>query len=92
VAVRGVDDEQVDAGGEELLGAAQVARPCRRRPPTRSRPCSSLQALGNCRRLKMSLTVMRPRSRPVLVDDGQLLDAVAVEDALGFPREVPTAR
>ena len=46
------------------LARAGVSRLTPTAAATRSRPCSSLLASGNCRRFMMSLTVMRPRSVP----------------------------
>ena len=54
--------------------------------PTRSRPCGSFVACGNSTRFWMSLTVIRPVSAPVGVDDRQLLDAVPVQQLLGLAR------
>ena len=48
--------------------------------PTRRRPSSSLVAFGYFSLLSKSLTVMRPRSWPCVVDEGQLLDLVLRED------------
>ena len=47
MAVRGVDHHDVDAGGEQRLGALDaLGRPVPVAAATRSRPCSSLQAFG----------------------------------------------
>ena len=65
VAVRGVDDEHVDARRRAGASARSQASP--KKPiaaPTRRRPSSSLVAFGYCSVLSKSLTVMRPGRRP----------------------------
>ena len=58
-------------------------RPRRRRAAGRARPCV---ACGYSIRFWMSLTVIRPLRTPLLVDDRQLLDLVAVQDRLRLRR------
>ena len=87
VAVRRVDDEHVRRPRRRAPPRARARPgPTPTAAPTRSRPCSSFVACGYSIFFWMSLTVMRPLSRPVAVDDGQLLDLVAVEDLLGLAR------
>ena len=63
MSVRRVDDDDVDAGGDQrldaLLGVAAACRPRRRRASGQARPCD---ASGCSVDLRMSLTVMRPRN------------------------------
>ena len=64
VAVRGVDDEHVDLGVDSAPARSNASGPTPTAAPTRSRPCSSFVASGNSIRFWMSLTVIRPLSRP----------------------------
>ena len=82
------------------------ARPRRRRPArarapvaseppptaaaTRSRPCWSLLALGCSRRLKMSLTVMRPLSTPLASTTGSFSIRCCARIRSASSRLVPT--
>ena len=66
--------------------STSVRRPAPRRrrrtptaAPTSSRPSASLVACGYCSDLTKSLTVIRPASRPVVVDQRQLLDLVLAQ-------------
>ena len=58
--------------------------------PTRRRPCSSLQALGNWRRLKMSLTVISPLSLPASSTTGSFSIRCRCRMRSASPRVVPT--
>ena len=79
MAVRGVDDEAIDAGRDQPLGAleALVADSGRRgdaQPP--------LGVLGGVRMLGRLLDVLdrhQPDAAVVLVDDDELLDAVLMQ-------------
>ena len=81
MAVRGVDDQHVDAGGDERR-ARVPSRPCATpiAAPQRRRPSASLHAFGYLIAFWMSLTVISPLSRKSRVDDQQLLDLVLVQD------------
>ena len=69
--------------------SAATSASTRRRPSsptpvaaaTRSRPSASFTAFGLACALSMSLTVIRPTQRPLLVHHQQLLDAVLVQQA-----------
>ena len=57
---------------------------------TRSRPCWSLLPSGNCLRLKMSLTVMRPRSTPAESTTGSFSMRCRARMRSASSRSVPT--
>ena len=81
----GVDDEHVDAGGDEGLGPLERVRAD---ADGGADPQATALVLGGVRdtrsRFLMSLTVMRPAQAAVVVDDRQLLDAVLPQDLLGL--------
>jgi hypothetical protein len=62
VAVRGVDDDDVDAGATSSSARSSVPSPTPIAAPTRSFPCASRAAFGKLVCLVMSFTVIRPRS------------------------------
>ena len=92
MAVRGVDDDHVRAGGDESLRALErVGRSshggAHAQPP--------LLVLGRLRVLDLLLDVLdgdQPAQAPVSVDDRQLLDLVAVEDRLRLRQRRPDRR
>ena len=62
VAVRGVDDDHVDAGLAQRRDALEVSCAVPTAAPTRRRPDGSLQARGNSVAFWKSFTVIMPRS------------------------------
>ena len=92
VAVRGVDDEHVDARVDERLGALERVRPDADRGAD-AQP--ALLVLRRVRVLDPLLDVLdrdQAREAAVGVDDRQLLDLVAVEDLLGLVERRPDRR
>ena len=86
VPVRGVDDEHVDAGGDERLRALDRVRADADR---RADAQPAALVLRRVRVLDLLLDVLdgdQPAQPAVGVDDRQLLDLVAVEDLLGLAR------
>ena len=82
--MRGVDDEHVDAGVDERLRALERVRADADR---RADAQASLLVLRRVRVLDLLLDVLdgdQALEPAVAVDDGQLLDLVAVEDLLGL--------
>ena len=84
MAVGGVDHEQSTPASISALARSKASGPVPTAAATRRRPWASLVASGKSIFFWMSLTVMRPESTAVGVDDGQLLDAVLAEDGLGL--------
>ena len=84
VPVRGVDDDDVDAGLDQPLGALlRVAADADRGADAQP----AVPVLAGVRVLEVLLDVLdgdQPDEPPLAVDDGQLLDAVAVQDVLGL--------
>jgi hypothetical protein len=89
VAVRGVDDEHVDARVDECLRALEVPALVPIAAPTRSRPCCPCR-VRELRRLKMSLTVIRPRSRPSASTTGSFSMRSRCRIRSASSSEVPT--
>ena len=84
MAVRGVDDEQVDAGIDQPLGALEAVVADAGRGGDAQ---AALRVLGGVRvelRLLDVLDGDQPDAIAVGVDDQQLLDAVLVQQALGL--------
>ena len=82
VAVRGVDDEDVDLRVDERGSALERVRPDAHR---RADPQPALVVLRRVRVLDPLRDVLdrdEPLEPPVAVDDGELLDLVAMEDRL----------
>ncbi len=82
MAVRGVDDQKVDAGIDQPLGPLEAVIA---HAGGRSHAQPALRILRRARidwLFSMSLTVIRPNAMAAVIDDQQLLDAVMVESRL----------
>ena len=84
MAVRGVDDDQVDAGLDQPLGALEAVVADAGGGGDAQAALLVLGGVGVGCAFSMSLTVIRPTQRYCVVDDQQLLDAVLVQQALGL--------
>ena len=88
--MRGVDDEHVDAGLDQGLGAlGRVVADAHRRADE-SRPSASLVARGYCSDLVKSLTVIRPASRPSASTSGSFSILCSASSASASSRVTPT--
>ena len=92
VPVRRVDDEHVGAGRDEGLCPLDRVGPDADRGADAQPALRVLGRLGNSIRFWMSLTVISPRRIPFVVDHRQLLDPMAVEQALGLAERRPDRR
>ncbi len=81
MAVRGVDDEAVDAGLHQQLGALEALVADGGRRGDAQAPVGVLGGVGMGGRLLDVLDGDQADAAPVLVDDQQLLDAVLVQQA-----------
>ena len=88
----GVDDEDVGAGGDERLRALDRVRPDPDRCTHPEPPLRVLRGAGELDPLGDVLDRDQPAQDPVLVDDRELLDPVAVEKALGLAEGRPDRR
>ena len=84
VAVGGVDDEDVDLGVDERGGALERVRPDSDGGADPQAPLVVLRRVRILDPLRDVLDRDQPLEQPVGVDDGELLDLVAVEDRLGL--------
>ena len=82
MAVRRVDDDDVDAGIDQQLGAREARLPHGRRRGDAQPPLLVLAGIGMERRLLDVLDGHQPDAAILVVDDDELLDAVMVEKAL----------
>jgi hypothetical protein len=84
MAVRRVDDEHVDAGVDERLRPVEVAL-ARADGGADAQPAVLvLRRIGELPALEDVLDRDQAAQPALLVDDGQLLDALPVQDALGL--------
>ena len=84
MAVRGVDDDQIDAGIDQPLGAGEAVVADGRRGGDAQAPLLVLAGVGVEHRLFDVLDGDEADAAIVVVDDEQLLDAVLVQEALGL--------
>ena len=83
VTVRGVDDDDIDAGLDESSDATPPLGADADGGPD-DRPRASETDRGKCSPLLDVRMVTSPTSRAVIVDDDELFDAVAVHEPLGL--------
>ena len=83
MAVRGVDDHDVDPGGEQRLGALQFLAAGAGGGGDAQPPVLVLRGVREELRLLDVLDRDQPGAAVFVVDDQQLLDAVLVQQALG---------
>ena len=84
MAVRGIDDDEIDTGRDQLLGAGKALVADRGRSRDTQ---AALLVLAGTRvgdRLLDVLDGDQPDATVFIVDDEQLFDAVLVQQALGF--------
>ena len=84
MAVGGVDHDQIHAVIDQSPTRSSRSAPTPTAAPTSSRPWESFAATGKSSFFWMSLTVISPFSRAVVIHQGQLFDAVFLQDALGL--------
>ena len=84
MAVRGIDDDEIDAGVDQPLGAREALVADRGRGRDAQPALLVLAGVRIGDRLLDVLDGDQADAAVVVVDDQQLLDAVLVQQALGF--------
>ena len=84
MAVRGIDDDEIDTGLDQLLGAGEALVADRGRRRDAQAALLVLAGTWVSDRLLDVLDGDQPDATVLVVDDEQLFDAVLVQQALGF--------
>ena len=84
MAVRGIDHDEIDTGRDQLLGAGKALVADRGRSRDTQAALLVLAGTWVSDRLLDVLDGDQPDATVFVVDDQQLLDAVLVQQALGF--------